>query len=375
MVFVFITLWVSKTLNSLTEGVAVVQIKETVKVDPTVELRQGDILHIEHVGIVGQAPDLGVAIGEIVYLLDSEMDSDDGPIIVINLIGNDAIFNTQELKTSILERIITATRSIYTDSVVIPTGWRSHREGGLFSIQAPSRDKSWRKRLHFDTRPRDSHDLFVFSKTNDILDFDNLDHHLEIYDVARKTLVDAILAAPPSVSVETMAGITLSQQLPQGFTQGASLDQWYQSRLTQEQRIFVDKPYDGPVRLRGSAGTGKTLSLVIKFIRDGLAAQKRGESTKLGFLVHSYASVDLVRAIAESLDTTGLLQHKTGNCRLEIRTLYDLAYDNLRFNLDALSPLSLDGREGNCPSPISSTWETGNVNSILLTFSTSFRVS
>lgn len=287
-----------------------------------------------------------IEIGEIIYLIDNDLNSDDGPIIVINLFGEDAIFNTQAVKTSVLERLITATRSIYTDSVVIPTGWRPHREGSLFSIQEPSRDRSWRKRLHFDTRPRDSHDLFVFSKTNDIINFDDLERHLEIYDTARKTFVDAILAAPPSEPVVTMAGITLSQRLPQGFTQGASLDQWYQSRLTQEQRSFVDKPYDGPVRLRGSAGTGKTLSLVIKFIRDALAAQERGESIKLGFLVHSYASVDLVSAIAENLDTTGLLQNKSGNCRLEIRTLYDLAYDHLRFNLDDLSPLSLDGREG-----------------------------
>jgi hypothetical protein len=287
-----------------------------------------------------------IVIGEIVYLIESEMNSEEGPIVVINLHGEDAIFTAQELRPSILERIITAARSIYTDSVVIPPTWRPHREGCLFSIQAPSRDKSWRRRLHFDAKPRDSHDLFVFSKTNDILDFDSLDRHLEIYDTARQTLVDAILANPPSMPPATMAGITLTQRLPQGFTQGASLEQWYQSKLTQEQRSFVDKPHDGPVRLRGSAGTGKTLSLVIKFIRDALLAQKRGETIKLGFLVHSFASVDLVSAIAESLDTTGMLQNKSGNCRLEVRTLYDLAHDHLRFDLDELSPLSLDGREG-----------------------------
>lgn len=287
-----------------------------------------------------------VQVGQFVYLIDSDLESDDGPIIVVNLFGEDSIFDTETLRTSVLERVITSARSVYTNSVVIPTGWRQHREGCLFSIQAPSRDKSWRKRLHFDTRPRDSHDLFVFSKTNDIIDFDSLDRHLEIYDQARQALPDAILTPPQSTHVMTMAGITLSQRLPQGFTQGASLDQWYQSRLTQEQRTFVDKPHDGPVRLRGSAGTGKTLSLVVKFIRDALSAQKRGETIKLGFLVHSFASVDLVSAIGESLDATGLLQNKSSNCRLEVRTLYDLAYDHLRFNLDDLSPLSLDGREG-----------------------------
>ena len=79
----------------------------------------------------------------------------------------------------------------------------------------------------------------------------------------RKRFADAVLTELPADMDDTRAGITLSQRLPQGFVQGATLDQWYKSKLTTEQRSFVNKKHDGPVRLRGAAGTGKTLSLVI----------------------------------------------------------------------------------------------------------------
>ncbi len=287
-----------------------------------------------------------VQIGEAVYIIEADLDREDVPIIVINLDPTHGIFSDPDNCANTLDRIITVARSVFTESVVVPTGWRKHQEGSLFSIQAPSRERNWRARLHFNTRPRGNGDLFAFQGTAEIIDFDRLDSDLERYDTARRTLIDAILTAPAELAEESRAGITLSQRLPQGFVQGASLEQWYKSKLTTEQRSFVDKKHDGPVRLRGSAGTGKTLSLVIKFLRDAAIAEGRKEPIKLGFLTHSFASVDLVTAIGESLDPVGLLYGKGKFARLEVRTLYDLAHKNLNFELDQLEPLSLDGREG-----------------------------
>lgn len=286
-----------------------------------------------------------VQINDIAYIVEKDLDRDDVPIVIINVADEDAVFSEEAQNVNLFDRIITVARSVYTNSVVIPTGWRQHREDGIFSIQASSHG-NWRARVHFDKHPHDSNDLFAFSRTDDIIDFEKLKHHEDIYEAARELFPNAILTDPSEPVSDSRAGITLSQRLPQGFVQGATLDQWYDSKLTADQRSFVDKPYDGPVRLRGAAGTGKTLSLVIKFLRDALLAKKRHEPIKLGFLVHSYASVDLVSAIGESLDADGLLYGKDDLCNLEVRTLYDLAYEHLRFDLDDLRPLSLDGREG-----------------------------
>ncbi|WP_439541221.1 hypothetical protein [Hyphomicrobium sp.] len=286
-----------------------------------------------------------VVVDDIVYLLEPELENDDAPVVVINLEA-DGILADSASRTATLERIITAGRFIYTDSVSIPTNWRKHQEGSIFSIQATSRNYGWRARMHFETRPRGSKDLFVFSLLDDTVDFRRLNLHLDIYDAAKARLSDAVLATCEPTPYETRAGIVLSQRLPQGFVQGATLNQWYTSKLTTEQRSFVDKPHDGPVRLRGSAGTGKTLSLVVKFLRDAIAAESGDHPVKFGFLTHSSASVDLVNSIGESLDTTGLFYAAGKQVKLEVRTLYDLAHRHLNFELDQLVPLSLDGREG-----------------------------
>lgn len=286
-----------------------------------------------------------IIIDDIVFLLETELESDVGSIIVLNL-GTDGLFADAASRSVTLERIITTGRSIFTDSVSIPTGWKKHHEGSLFSMQATSRNAGWRARIHFDMNPRGSKDLFVFSRTDDIVPFSDVDRHLELYDAARLKLDEAILTPSPPLSTDLAVGITLSQRLPQGFVQGATLEQWYASKLTSEQRSFVDKPHEGPVRLRGSAGTGKTLSLVVKFLRDAIAAETRARPVKFGFLTHSFASVDLVTSIGESLDRHGLFYGPGKNVKLEVRTLYDLAHKNLNFALDQLDPLSLDGREG-----------------------------
>ncbi|MEB3046249.1 hypothetical protein [Rhizobium mulingense] len=301
----------------------------------------------DNFGLPTQAAGLKrVAVRDVIYIIEEDLEDENTPIIVVDLNRRSGIFNDTTNRSSDLERIITVARSIYSNSVVIPTGWRKHHEGSLFSIQGTSRDRNWRTRLHFDAHPRGSDDLFAFERTDQIVDFDRLNHDLAIYDEARTFIADAILTPKEDNFEETRAGITLSQRLPQGFVQGATLDQWYKSKLTADQRLFVDKPHDGPVRLRGAAGTGKTLSLVIKFLRDAANSEDRKEPIKLGFITHSFASVDLVGAIAESLDTTGLLHGSGKFAKLELRTLYDLAHKNLNFELDALEPLSLDGREG-----------------------------
>ncbi len=287
-----------------------------------------------------------VLVDDVVYILEVDLQTDDGPIVIIRLSARDGVFCDVASQSTALERVITVGRSIYTDSVVIPTGWRKHQEGAVFSVQAPSRSNNWRARIHFDMRPKGSTDLFAFSRSEDVEDFVKLDRHEDVYDVARAGFAEAVLTMPEPVRAESLAGITLSQRLPQGFVQGATLDQWYKSKLTNEQRSFVDKKHDGPVRLRGSAGTGKTISLVIKFMRDAKNADTKNNSTKFGFLTHSFASVDLVNSICESLDSDGLLFGRQRNVKLEVRTLYDLAHKNLNFELDQLAPLSLDGREG-----------------------------
>jgi len=288
-----------------------------------------------------------VAIGDTVYLFEKTIEDEASPLIIINNVSGDVVFSGCDKDSRNLERIITVARAQYTDSVSIPQSWKAHFEGDIFSISVKS-NQNWRGRLHFLSIPlKTSKDLFVFSLLESTVDFHKILINKDQYQKIRENFVEAILAEDElASSPATDAGITLTERLPQGFVQGGSLDVWYKTRLTKEQRAFVDKPHDNPVRLRGAAGTGKTLSLVIKFLKDGTDAERSNKPIRFGFLTHSKASVDFVNAICESLDPIGLTLGNSKFAKLEIRTLYDLASHHLALHDSDLTPLELDGRKG-----------------------------
>ncbi|WP_445989508.1 UvrD-helicase domain-containing protein [Chromobacterium haemolyticum] len=287
-----------------------------------------------------------IEIDNFIYFIEPSLENDDTPLVVINLTGEHPVFQNRRSNTHTLERIITVARSLFTSSVKIPVTWREYHDRSLLSIYAQNRQTGDGARINFNTRPNGDGSLYAFATTQEAANLQVIPQHDEIYLTARKNITDAILSeAPSKIGVEA-SGIILSTRLPQGFSQDASLKQWYESKLTDEQRSFVDKPHDGPVRLRGSAGTGKTVSLVIKAMRDGENAETKQQTVKYGFITHSLASVDMTSAIAESLDVHGLLSGRGCFCTIELRTLYDLANQHLKFTLEGLQPLSLDGREG-----------------------------
>lgn len=291
-----------------------------------------------------------VVIDDTVYIFERQLEDERNSLIVINNSRAHPIFSGADKDARNLERIITVARAQFTDSVSIPPSWRPHYEGDVFSISVKA-ISNWRGRLHFlishPLSSKDIKDLFVFSLMDDTVDFHKLTIDDEQYLKIRTKFVDAILYEDDVPSAPTTdAGIILTERLPQGFVQGGTLEVWYQTRLTKDQRAFVDKPHDNPVRLRGSAGTGKTLSLAIKFLKDGTEAERAQKPIRYGFLTHSKASVDFVNAICESLDSAGLTLGRASYAKLEIRTLYDLASNQLALHSSELTPLELDGRKG-----------------------------
>lgn len=287
-----------------------------------------------------------IVVDDIVYIIENVLESDEAPIVVINLSGPNAIFCEGRDNTLLLERIITVARSAFTTSVKIPPTWRPFRENSLLSINAATRIKGRGSRINFDFRPNSLGDLFAFAFSDEVVNFSELPDLASLHSLARANFADAILAPAMASPGSTRSGIVLEERSAKGYVQGATLEQWYSSRMTANQQSFVDKPYDGPVRLRGVAGTGKTLSLLIKILRDGARFEAAHQPVNLCFITHSSASAHFVSSMGEGLDMLGLLTGRGEFCKIEIRTLYDLAHEHLHFELDNLQPLSLDGREG-----------------------------
>lgn len=128
---------------------------------------------------------------------------------------------------------------------------------------------------------------------------------------------------------------------------GVSLQAWYDSRLTASQRAFVDQELTRSLRVRGPAGSGKTVALVVKLLRHLLGSQFTAKPQRFAFLTHSQATVDLARSMIRGMlsdEEYGRVMGEGGP--LYIGTLYSRAYRTLGAELRGLEPLSLDGVEG-----------------------------
>lgn len=100
-----------------------------------------------------------------------------------------------------------------------------------------------------------------------------------------------------------MNGLTVQEleNIDYHIDSGLSYDDW-RSYLTEPQRLFVDRDIKGAERIEGAAGTGKTLAMVLKCIRQ----IKNNPGKKYLFITHSIATkshiVDLFMQCAPELD-------------------------------------------------------------------------
>ena len=286
-------------------------------------------------------------IQDIVYIIEDDLQDDSGPLVFIQLAGDNGIFSPDRNNALILDRIILVSTAHFFRTVQIPTNWKAYSEKNILSFYAGNVHTGRGSRLHAKKKPDGSEDLFFFAWTDRTRDFSDLPIDSSLPLLARECFAEAILAPSEGDVEESTAGIVLCEKLPQGFTQGADLRQWYDSKLTTEQRRFVDMSYEGPVRLRGAAGTGKTLSLVVKLLRDGIRFRSEANGRRFCFVAHSQGAIDLVQAMCETLVSPRILRGLSdGQCTIELRTLYDLAHEHLHFQLRDLVPVSLDGFEG-----------------------------
>lgn len=282
---------------------------------------------------------------DIVYLLSQDADLDDG-YLVINTAVFSPEFGLAKPRTA-FERVIRVALRHFDRSIAIPIQWQPYHAGSRLSVfaQAP---RDAQQRVYFDQSPDGTGGLYAFAVTSAPEDLDKVPEDSLLYRRAIEGICDALLADPPAAPPVGNFGILLSEPLGVRLATAGSLDEWYERRLNHEQRVFVDQAHDRPVRLRGAAGTGKTQSMVVKCLRD-LYADADGDKT-FAFLTHSSALAHTaVRSMLHALDPTERwtsLKTPSGQPRLWIGTIYELAQEKLGYEKKGLRPLSLDGREG-----------------------------
>lgn len=244
------------------------------------------------------------------------------------------------------DRIITIALSQFGGTVAPGKTWGKYAQGQRLSIYATSRSKQGKERIYFDTSPQETDHLYAYALVESNNGFD--DHIVD-----EDAFIDAFDKVDQAISAEwqtekednTRFGIELTERLVSQYGESVSLQQWYENKLTNEQRTFVDKGYEDPVRLKGAAGTGKTVALTVKILRDAFQFEEKKEEKRLLFITHSFATAQLVEEVIRSMDYEKNWK-ELKHVKLKIASLYDFAQELLNYDLKTLSPLSVDGKEG-----------------------------
>ena len=288
-----------------------------------------------------------VEVGDCIYLLSH--DADENSRLVVIPLGNGGIFSKNVNSHQVFERIIHIAIHQFERTASIPITWRAYHDGARISIYAQSKSSGKGERLYIDMNPQETRHIFVYAITRD-QNFGEVKVDIGRFLHAQRYYEDALLTEAQDVSLSEMPsetfGIVLTEPLSATLIGSGTLDEWHKRKLTSQQLDFVGRSHESPVRLKGAAGTGKTISMAIKCLRDTYKFEGEKRKKKIAFITHSSALAhDVVLSMFSMLDPQG------GWRRLEYNTiwlgsLYELAQQLLGYNGKDLQPLSIDGLEG-----------------------------
>jgi len=301
-----------------------------------------------------------VRIGDHGYVLSHTFRSTEG-LLTISLQPDGPLTalppaNRQEA----LSRLLRCATMLFTArSHSIPVAWRPYHSKNRIAFQADRRERD-----KDGGRTQTGRILIEVTKAEGPRAFAFLLDRTGTHDLAdtvpeSRLLADANASLPAAVArvVESPESPTKAEALDHAIdlthdsvAQDAthiSVGEWYDVRMTVNQRKFVDHPLSSSVRLVGPAGSGKTVALAVKCLRELREAAQRKIPRRLLFLTHASTTATAVEKLMLEMDpTTGLEALASNPPALVLTTIYALASTYMRYDLDELTPISLDGYEG-----------------------------
>ncbi|HHK8202615.1 TPA: UvrD-helicase domain-containing protein [Serratia marcescens] len=285
---------------------------------------------------------------DVLYLL-SKQANEDSKLLIIDT-SRSGVFERIDRKTKndTFYRILRiGSLSISPGKVMVPTKWAPYHSGSLLSIQSSHSFNNDKGRVFFDLNPCGTNHIYAYAFDNNKKDISLVNKDKDIFITAINSFENAVI----SLLTEDLAScenvvkgkITLPP-LQDKLTLGFSLREWLDAKLTMEQRNFVFSEVDKSIRLIGAAGTGKTLSLVVKCLYEFKKECERDNNVNFLFLTHNTSTVENVSQSIDIMDND-LLRKKNPQSRLTICTLQELANEAIKYSLNDLQPLSMDGYE------------------------------
>lgn len=196
-------------------------------------------------------------------------------------------------------------RAQYVD-LIVPANWGPWRHADLIAFWAAPRSRHNRRWVAQVRRPSQDVCLWELGDSEDV--------DLAAYVPDEQPYFDAVETRPAVFASaqatfrardaggdENFDSVVLDAAAAGDVVGSLAYDAWL-PRLTVEQRRFVEAPVAHSLKLRGPAGSGKTLSLELKAIREARSLAASGDTPRLLFLTHSWAMAGQVDAQLFQLD-------------------------------------------------------------------------
>lgn len=248
---------------------------------------------------------------------------------------------------AMFDRMLTLALSKLTDDVSVSPKWGPYSDGGRRgSIFANTAAKGVAHRIFYEERCDETSNLYIFKVIDEEIAFSAVEPDFGKLRKAVSLYIDALLQYQERVESKSVGeNVVEVDPLGTDLSHGWSLDEWLETYLTSEQKDFVERGFEKSVRLRGAAGTGKTLALTVKFLSDLRNFEYKGMNVRVCFVTHSQVTKDLVRSIIGQLDPEWRMLNgsfATG----QVRTVFELCNDLMNSREHSVSPVDIDAYEG-----------------------------
>ncbi|MCR6629366.1 MAG: hypothetical protein NVV74_04540 [Magnetospirillum sp.] len=246
-------------------------------------------------------------------------------------------------------RILQSSLSVYRQNVRIPVEWRVFHNGSLISFQTNRKQAKICARVYIDTAPEGTNHVYAFTiNTSSNAPLVREGYDQDLFQTAVLNFDEALRIVPPrhKGTKEGQLSVSLTHNFSDSdIAHGVPYSAWVKSKLTKEQLRFFEAPLEGPLRIRGAAGTGKTLVLTLRFLKEVYALIDGGSPVRALFLAHGQETSDHIRAYLMLIDERKLLTEPPEDVEIHVATLHGVANDFINFDAD-FEPLSLDGSAG-----------------------------
>lgn len=294
-----------------------------------------------------------VKLDDVSYVFRADETTSNGLIVVRIEPGKlFSCFVTEDGKLEALQRCIKAGIFALEGGGQLPDYWRPFSRGNYITFHAQSFAKSDQRRLVM-LRKGAAPDgyAFIFDVTTSQRDYDALNPDLLFIENVLNKRNAALASLPKRTIIGPQIGPVTHEleRLPEQVdtvVQGWKLPYLYESKLTKRQKDFVDVELDRSVRLKGAAGTGKTLAMIAKMLREATTRKNVAGSYRFLFLTHNASAAELAEEYAMALDADDLIYVSDNEHTIEINTLLNLAVGALSEDLVDLQPISSDAHEG-----------------------------